>query len=173
MDAAAKGDGLAVVTFCLGGHSFGFGAEWVAEVVPNAWLARPPALPAMAAGLLDLGGTAITVLRGDLLLGLPEQHFGLEASILVMKGQGGGEGAQIGLLTGRVDGVRDLQAFAYQPVDGDQNFQGCLRAQLVRDGFVVHLLDWPRMLGAEEQARLAEFQARTAQRLSLWEDAPS
>lgn len=169
MDAAATGDGLAVVTFRLGGQAFGFGAEWVAEVVPNAWLARPPALPAMAAGLLDLGGTAITVLRGDLLLGLPEQSFGLDASILVMKGQRG----RVGLLTGRVDGVRDLQSFRYQPVDGDQNFQGCLRAQLVSDGFVVHLLDWPRMLGAEEQARLDEFQQRAAQRLSLWDDAPS
>ena len=169
MVGAAEGDGLAVVTFHLGEQTFGFGAEWVAEVVPNAWLSRPPALPAMVAGLLDLGGVAVTVLRGDLVLGLPEQRFGLDASILIMRGGGG----QVGLLTGRVDGVRDLQSCRYLPVDGAHNFQGCLLAQLGHDDLVVHLLDWSRMLGAEEQARLAEFQTRTANRLSLWRDEAS
>lgn len=169
MVGAAEGDGLAVVTFHLGEQTFGFGAERVAEVVPNAWLSRPPALPAMVAGLLDLGGVTVTILRGDLVLGLPERHFGLDASILIMKGDGG----RIGLLTGRVDGVRDLQSCRYLPVDGAHNFQGCLLAQLVHDGLVVHLLDWNKMLGAEEQARLAEFQARVVDRLSLWQDEAS
>ncbi|MBR9970791.1 chemotaxis protein CheW [Magnetospirillum sulfuroxidans] len=169
MVGAAEGDALAVVTFHLGEQTFGFGAEWVAEVVPNAWLSRPPALPAMVAGLLDLGGVAVTILRGDLLLGLPEQRFGLDASMLIMKG----EGHRVGLLTGRVNGVRDLQSCRYLPVDPAQNFQGCLRAQLLHDGLVVHLLDWNKMLGAEEQARLSEFQARGAERLTLWRDAAS
>jgi len=34
-------------------------------------------------------------------------------------------------------------------------------------------LDWNKMLGAEEQARLSEFQARGADRLSLWRDEAS
>lgn len=170
MGGSAEAMTQAVVTFHLGGLVFGIDSALVAEVVPNAWMDRPPALPSMVAGLLDLGGRAVVVLRGDRLLGLPDQVFGLDASILIMKGEDFG----LGLLTGRVGGVRDLTAGTVLPVDTAHSFQGCLRGQLgLADATVVNLLDWSGVLLAGERARLDEFRQRAAERLELWQDGAS
>ena len=168
MANCVEAEGPAVVSFHLAGQAFAIDAEYVAEVVPNAWLARPPALPAMVAGLLDLGGEAVTVLRGDWVLGLDEQRFGLDASILILKGTP----PRVGLRTGRVDGVRAAQSCRPVTVDAARSFQGSLRGQLVHDGGIINLLDWPRLLGVEERARLDEFRSRAAARLAAWQEAP-
>lgn len=173
MQAAAVGDGRAVVIFHLGGHAFAFESQMVAEVVPNAWLARPPALPSMVAGLLDLGGVAVTVLRGDHALDLPEQTFGLAASILIMRqtedAARGLSDRVVGVLVGRVDGVRDLASCQILPLSEELSFRSLVLAQLQVGGDVVHLLDWKRVLDAEEVLRLSDFHDRALRRSDLWD----
>lgn len=157
-----------VVSFHLADQVFAIDARYVAEVLPNAWLARPPGLPAMVAGLLDLGGEAVTVLRGDLLLDLPRQRFGLDASILVFKGTK----PRVGLLTGRVESVCELGGLAVRVVAAEHSFRGSVRGQVTVGGVDITVLDWPSLLDAEEQARLDEFTARAAERLAAWHQPP-
>ena len=165
------GDGTAVEVFHLGDQVFGISADHVAEVVPNAWLARPPALPALVAGILDLGGQPVVVLRGDRLLGFPDQTFGLDASIMVMKADA--RPTRIGLMTGRVSGVRPLSACRALDVAPETSFRGCLKAQLAFDDLAVSLLDWALLLNAEERDRLAEFGARDHDRQDGWKVQPA
>ncbi|HSV30141.1 MAG TPA: chemotaxis protein CheW, partial [Candidatus Omnitrophota bacterium] len=94
-----------VVIFRLGGEAFGMPVEAVREVVPIAWLAKPPQLPSLVEGILNLGGIAVPVLKLDQVLGLAGARYGLDASILIMKGD-----APLGLLVEHVDGVRRLEA---------------------------------------------------------------
>lgn len=160
------GDGTAVVVFHLADQVFGIGADHVAEVVPNAWLARPPALPSVVAGILDLGGIPVVVLRSDRLLGFPEQSYGLDASIMVMKDAG--RSSRVGLLTGRVSGVRPLAACRALDMAPESSFRGCLKAQLAFDDMAVSLLDWSLLLDTEERDRLAEFGALAEARSEGW-----
>lgn len=161
MVAAGDGGEQAVVTFGLGGLDLGLDAVHVSEIVPNAWMELPPGLGPYVAGILDLGGSAVTVLAADRLLGVDPVSFGLDASILVMKGA-----PTLGLLTGRVQGVVDAAAFRRLPVDPSLSFHACLTAQLGLGQRVVHLLDWDKLLLEEERARLAVFDARRRARLA-------
>ncbi len=50
-------------------------------------LARPPGLPAILEGILNLGGVAIPVVKLDRLFGLPERVAGLYTPIIVLRSQ--------------------------------------------------------------------------------------
>lgn len=155
-----------LVTFTLGGETFALGVDVVREVVPIAWLARPPNMPRAVEGVLDLGGQAVPVLRLDRLLGLAEGTHGLDASILIMRENLGRNGQPMGLLVDHVDGVRPVTAFTRMPLAPEQSFNGCVAALLGDGDGAWHLLSWDRILLAEERARLVEFQARAQERLA-------
>lgn len=156
-----------VVLFRLCGQPFALPVDAVSEVVPIAWLARPPQLPSAVEGILNLGGLAVPVLRLDRLLGLSGARFGLDASILIMKGA-----APLGLLAEHVDGVKPASAFSRVAVESGASLNGCLAAELeAPDGGVFHLLSWERLLMEEEKGRLADFQARSQSRLAELADA--
>lgn len=149
-----------LIVFRLGGDLLALPVEVVAEVVPYAWLARPPQMPAAVEGVLDLGGRAITVLRLDRLLRREGGEPGLEASILIMRGAG------FGLLVDHVERVRSVSGAIVLPVVPERSFNGCLAGEVMIDGSAVHLLHWPRLLLEEERRRLADFQAQADARLA-------
>ncbi|WP_239988699.1 chemotaxis protein CheW [Paramagnetospirillum kuznetsovii] len=158
-----------VVTFRLCGQVFGLPVEAVREVVPIAWLDRPPQTPSMVQGVLNLGGRAVPVLRLDRLLGLGDGTYGIDASILIMRAV---EGEQpLGLLVEHVDGVRPMDGFTTMGFFDGVTFNGCLADQLDFGGQVVQLLAWRNLLLAEERHRLADFQAMTQARLAELGDA--
>lgn len=161
MSDGSQTDLHALVTFRLGDESFALPVAAVREVVPIAQLARPPQLPALIEGILNLRGVAVPVLRLDRLLGQTEIAFGLEASILVMRDQ-----PPLGLLVGPVDAVRAGDSFQHLPMEGDNSFNGSLVAELVSATGSAHLLSWPHLLLEAERDRLAEFCARTQARLA-------
>lgn len=154
-----------VIAFRLCGQGFGLPVDRVREVVPIAWLDRPPHLPALVQGILNLGGQAVPVLRLDRLLGLAEGRFGLDASILVMRPRAG-EAGVFGLLVEHVDVVRPMDEFQAMGLAPEQSFNSCLAESLERDGQVVHLLSWENILLKQERDRLAEFQAKAQERLA-------
>lgn len=161
--ASTPADASGIVIFRLVGLGFGLPVDDVREVVPLAWLDRPPHLSSMVEGILNLGGQAVPVLRLDRLLGMEDGRYGLDASILIMRPRPG-SGA-LGLLVEHVDGVResgDLTAMGLPP---GQSFNDCLAEVLERDGRAVNLLAWDRILLKQEREALAQFQARTQQRL--------
>lgn len=158
-----------IVVFRLGGQGFGLPVEDVREVVPVAWLDRPPHLSAMVEGVLNLGGQAIPVLRLDRLLGLEDGRYGLDASILVMRALER-EGT-LGLLVEHVDGVRRLEDLSPLGLPPGQSFNDCLAEVLEGEGRTFGLLAWERILLEQERARLAEFQQRVQDRLTELADA--
>ena len=76
MTTPAGHAGLRVCVFELAGQSFGLPLESVREIVPMAALSRPPSMPSILEGFLNLRGTALPVLRIAALLGLPQDRAG-------------------------------------------------------------------------------------------------
>jgi hypothetical protein len=63
-----------LLLFHLSGQSAAFPVANVHSVAPMASLARPPGLPSVLEGILNLGGAAVPVLRLDRLFHLPVQE---------------------------------------------------------------------------------------------------
>jgi purine-binding chemotaxis protein CheW len=165
---AVDGDELSsIVIFRLGGEPFALSVADVREVVPYAWLAQPPRMPSFVQGVLNLGGVAVPVLRLDRLLGLPDGEYGLGASILIMK-----TAAQpLGLLVEHVDDVRSSADFQVLPVEETRSLQGCVIGQVHGAPGDIPLVSWQKLLLAEEQLRLAQFQDNAQRRLAELADA--
>ncbi|CAA7620598.1 Chemotaxis signal transduction protein [Candidatus Terasakiella magnetica] len=161
LSGADISDLCGLVTFRLSGMELALPVGAVREVAPVARLDRSPHMPNIVEGVLNLAGEAVAVLRLDHLLALEPGVFGLDASILLMRG-----GARpLGLLVEHVDGVRPLTDFSTMGSPPDQSFNGCLAADLEYSGRIIHLLSWPNLLLAEERDRLADFQSREQARL--------
>lgn len=163
MSGAGISDLCGLVTFRLSGMELALPVGVVREVAPVAWLDRSPHMPNIVEGVLNLAGEAVAVLRLDRLLALAPGTYGLDASILLMRG----DERPLGLLVEHVDGVRPLTDFSTMgssPPSG-QSFNGCLAAALECGGRIIHLLSWPNLLLAEERDRLADFQSRAQARL--------
>lgn len=174
--ASPVADISGIVVFRMGTQLFGLRVEQVREVVPVAWLDRPPHMSSLVEGVLNLGGEAIPVLRLDRLLGLDAGTFGLDASILIMRPQAGQDGAgqaSLALLVEHVDGVRELEDFRAMGLPAGQSFNDCLMDVLERDGRMVNMLSWKRILLEQEARNLAEFQSRAQARLDELADRPS
>src|SRR3546814_19427056 len=93
------------VLFMVRGEVFALPAPAVAEVLPTAELACPPGTPPALAGFLDLGGTAVAVLRTGSLLGLDDAGDpGLYGHMLRL----GDPCAGLALLVDRVAAVRPV-----------------------------------------------------------------
>lgn len=157
-----------LVAFRLGGRQLAFPVGDVREVVPNAWLAKPPQLPGMVEGILNLAGQAVPVLRLDRLLDAPAGEFGLGASILVMKGR-----IPMGVLVEHLDGVWPAGRYTLMPVEPRDSLNGCLAGMLDSGVETIGLLSWPNLLLAEECRRIEDFHARIQSRLAaLGEETP-
>lgn len=154
-----------IITFRLAGQPFGLPVGTVAEVAPLAWLERPPQMPSVVEGILNLGGQAVTVLRLDRLLGLDDGAYGVDSSILIMRTHDG-EPGQIGLLVEHVEGVRPIEDYTIQGFPDRRSFNGCVAEQVERGGVTMPVLSWANLLLAEERVRLAEFHAMAQSRLA-------
>ncbi|CAA7612008.1 Chemotaxis signal transduction protein [Magnetospirillum sp. LM-5] len=154
-------DAHSVVVFNVSDQPFAASVEYVAEVVPIPWLAKPPGMPSIVQGILNLGGVAVTVLRADLLLGLEPFSVGLDSSILIMKERA----VPMGLLVQHVDGVYPLSACRVLPIDETRTFQGCVEAQLEIGEQAIPLLSWPKILLEEERQRVLDYLGQMSKRL--------
>ena len=74
-----------LMVFHLAGQAYALPLRELQEVVPMAELFRPPGLPSVLAGFLNLAGTAIPVLRLDRLFELPEPVLGLYTPLLLLR----------------------------------------------------------------------------------------
>lgn len=148
-----------VFVFELSGQRYGLPLREVTEVVPMAELARAPCQPALLDGFLNLGGTAIPVVRLAHLFGLPERLPGLYTPLLIL-------GHASPSLALRVEEPHPPAADAdVVPVRGDQTFNGSVEGVVTAGGEVVLLLSAELLLLDKEQQVLAEFQDREQERL--------
>src|SRR5437870_5247918 len=108
----------ALLVFHLGGQAYGIGLHEVQEVVPMAQLSRPPSLPSVLAGFLNLAGTAVPVLRLDRLFELPEITPGRYTPLLILRNPD----YRLALMVEKVSRIIHIAPDAILPVQESQSF---------------------------------------------------
>ena len=166
VDTSQKGQQNLLV-FSSSGLDCAFPLEAVQEVVPMALLSVPPGLPSGLAGFLDLRGTAVPIVRLDLLFDLPEQKPGLYTPFIILRGTD----SPTGVLVGAVRQIVRLEVAAFLPLPESQTFHACATAAFDLDASLVYLLSPERILVAHERRLLAEFQAVAQERLRHLEES--
>jgi purine-binding chemotaxis protein CheW len=161
---------LQIITFDVCGTTCALRRTAVQELLPLPRLWRPPALPRPVAGFFNLGGSAVSVLRLDVLFGLEERtgapQDDLYRHLILVKGAGG-SGPQA-LLVDRVLDVIHMGSATISPVRQEGSLNGCVEAEIEYDGQFAHLLSLERILLAEEQQALAELARQAQERLNEW-----
>jgi purine-binding chemotaxis protein CheW len=122
-------------------------------------------LPSPLEGILNLGGTAVPVLRLDRLLRLPVHETGLYSMLIVLKGLGDGA---VALLVERIREVRSIPLSELLPVDRADSFNACAEASFVLGGQIVPLLSPRRLLLEKEMQALSEFRTLAQRRIEEW-----
>lgn len=161
MTSPVHHDGFGACIFEVANHTLALRLESVREIVPMAALSRPPSMPSLLEGVLNLRGTSIPVLRVALLLGLPQQPLELHTPLVVVRD----EPVALALLVERVTGIVAVSAGVLAPTSKSNSFNGCVEGVLPSAGTTVHLLSLDRLLLEKERRTLAEFQATETRRL--------
>jgi purine-binding chemotaxis protein CheW len=151
-----------LLVFHLAGQLCGVSLNWVQEIVPMARLSRPPGLPSIIEGFLNLGGTAVSVLRLDRLFNLGEVVPGLYTPLAILRTSDG----PIALLVDDVSEIVTDSPETRLPIHEKQSFNGCAEAEVTVNGRTIHLLSPERILLEQERRKVTEFQALEQQRLN-------
>jgi purine-binding chemotaxis protein CheW len=159
-----------LLVFDLAGHAAALPIENVYRIALMAQLARPPGLPSLLEGILNMAGTAVPVLRLDRLFRLPLQPLGLYSMLIIVNGAAA---VRFAILVDRVTEVLAVPESALLPIGKEDSFNACAEAAVSARGQVVHLLSPTRILLQKECEALTEFQAMAQRRLHEWIPAAS
>ncbi len=132
------------------------------EVLPLPQLSRPPGLPALLEGFLNLGGAAVPILRLDRLFGLPELALGRYTPLLVLRQPED----RLALLVESAQVVVHVRPQDVRPVRSGLSFNDCSEGEVTVGDRPVHLLSPERVLLEKERQCLAEWQAVEQERLA-------
>jgi len=132
----------------------------VREILPTAELSAPPGMPDLLAGFLNLGGTAVPVLRLGRLFQMPVKEPGLYEHLILLR-----DSRPLALLVDRVDEVRTCSEDALRPVGEKNSFNDCVQSQFTHKDRTIHVLALDRLLLKEEEARLTELRDLEQKRL--------
>ena len=150
------------LTFRLSGVRFGVDLTAVREVAPYCLLSRPPSRPPFVEGLLNLRGSAVPVLRLELLLALPESRPGLSSLLVVLRDAE----QSVALLADEVSSIREVSLAEQLPAPEGATFNGCVEATAADGDETLHLLSPERLLVLREREALAHFRALEQTRLA-------
>lgn len=164
---------LQVIIFDVCGVGCALRQEAVRELLPLPRLWRPPGVPRPVAGFFNLGGTAVPVLRLDVLFGLerarsdePSPEADLYRHLVLLDGLSGT--SLTALLVDRVQDLAHIGPSQLSPVKEQGTLNGCVEAEIHIGDRLVHLLSLERILFAEEQQALVELGRQAQNRLSEW-----
>ena len=155
-----------LVVFHLADQAYALPLTEVQEIVPMAKLSRPPGLPPVLAGFLNLEGTAVPVVRLDRLFQLPEQSLGLYTRLLILRHPD----SQVALLAEKVSEILAVSPEAVLPVPESHSFNDCVEGMITVQDRVILLLSAERILLEKEHQCLAEFRDREQARLAELEE---
>lgn len=150
----------ALLIFDVGQLVCGLPLGEVREVLAMCSLLRPPALPALLEGFLNLRGQAIPVLRVDRLFGLAAAPFRLHTHLVVLRRQ------RLAFIADRArDIVSGNTGEVLQPSPGSV-FGDCLEGTLRVGSDDINLLRVERLLLKQEESKIAEFRAIAERRIA-------
>ncbi len=153
--------GFRVCVFRLARHSFALKLASISEIVPMAALSRPPLLPPILEGFLNLGGTPVPVLRLAVLLGLPQDPLELYTPLVILRGK-----LPMALLVKSVTGIVSASTAMLAPLSEASSFNGCVEGQLHLNGEAIHFISTERLLLEKEQRMVRGFQEIETRRLA-------
>lgn len=145
-----------LLAFCVCGHSCALPLGSVREVVAYAELSRPPGLPRTLDGFLNMGGTAVAVLRLDRLFDFQPTPPSLYTALILLRA----DGFPTALVVDSVSGILYPPAEAFAPLADHSSFNQCAEAEILLPDGPVHLLDAKRLLLEQERKAIAELQMR-------------
>lgn len=124
----------------------------------------------MLAGLLNLRGQTVPVLRLDRMFDLPVQQAGLYSLLVILRSEIGRSAAgPVAILADRASEVIRVEDDAWLPVSLDDTFNACTEwAVRIRDT-AVPVLSPGRLLLEKEKQILADFHRTACRRQSEWE----
>lgn len=152
----------AYVIFCVGAVRCALAREHVRKVLPLPAMGRPPGLPSVVEGILDLSGEAIPVLRLDRLFGLTAEPLHAYRHLILLSGCE----PPLALLVDRAIDVLNVPAERLLPLHPDQTFNGCVVGHIASGDTPIHVLSAERLLDRQERHVLTEFQATQQRRLA-------
>jgi purine-binding chemotaxis protein CheW len=150
----------AYVMFHVGGASCALPREHVHKILPLPAVARPPGLPAVVEGILDLAGTAVPVLRLAQMFGLTAVPLHAYRHLILLNCE-----PPLALLVDQATGVLKVAAGAIAPLHLGETLNGCVVGQIAATDAPIQVLSLERLLDQRERHVLAEFQAVQQRRL--------
>ena len=150
------------VVFRLGKKECTLPVSDVSEFVALPALARPPGLPSLLAGFLNLEGSAIPVIRLDRLFDLPERDPDPYTPLIVLKT---GDWS-MALLVDRITDIVTVAPDSMLSVQESQTFNDCAIGEIIVGGRAISVLSSERLLLEKERQSVAEFQAIEQRRLT-------
>lgn len=142
--------------------------ECVDRILLLPALGRPPGLPPMVEGILDLAGTAIPVLRLDRLFDLPLSPLHAYQHLILLSDST----PPLALLVDQATNVLNEPAQRVTPIEHGETFNGCVVGHIASDSGPVHVLSAERILDKRERRALADFQAMQQRRLEEMQETP-
>jgi purine-binding chemotaxis protein CheW len=160
------------VVFALGDVHCALPREDVVEILPLPRLWRPPGLPNPVLGFAQLRGKPVPAIALSRLLGIKREIEAGSASslddlykhLILLRSASG----PIALLVDRALDIATVGAGSILPVEEEDTLNGCVGAELLVDGRLIHLLIAGRILFAEEEEKLADLRRDAEERLSDW-----
>jgi purine-binding chemotaxis protein CheW len=150
-----------LLVFDLNGISCGLSLSEIREVLPMCELLRPPALPPLLEGFLNLRGEVVPVIRIDRLFGLAAVQLRLHTHLLVVQRR-----PPLALLVDRVRDIMAVEAGASLETPREHVFGDCLKAVFRTGTHDISLLRLDRLLLREEESRIADFLGIAERRLN-------
>lgn len=149
------------VVFRLSGMRLALPADCMAEIVLEPRLTLPPTAPPVVAGLMDLRGCLVPVIRLERLLDLPAPARSPFRPVLVLSRP---PPAPWAVLVEQVEEVLGPE-FPLLPPPADLAFDDCVLGMLALPGAPVPVLAPERLLRKREALALEAFRDRAAARL--------
>lgn len=155
-----------VVELEVAGQHYSLPADATDEILHMVELSRPPSAPPFLAGFLNLGGTAVPVIRLAELFGVEGRQPELYTPLIVLRTSGG----RIALWVDRVRDVRLIRTSEILPIPHNHSLNNCAQGLVKTSRDFSLLLDPERLLLEGEQARLAHLGADEQKRLGELEE---
>lgn len=149
------------VVFRLGKTESALPISDVREILALPALAKPPGLPPLMMGFLNLEGAAIPVIRLDHLFGLSEPVPDPYSPLIILKTGN----PPLALLVDGIVEVVTVASGAVLLVQEAHTFNDCAVGEIAVAGKAISILSVDRLLLAKERQSVVEFQAMEQKRL--------
>jgi len=145
------------LTFLVGDETFGFGIEYVTEIVGMQNITTVPDMQSYVKGVINLRGSVIPVLDIRLRFGMEEREYDERTCIIVVQM----DGLSVGLIVDIVNEVTDIPE---SQVSAPPKVYGGAGAQYIQgmgklEEKVIILLDITKLLSGEDQELIKDLES--------------